>query len=172
MVRVDPEQKTEMIIGDSLLLSGSRYSDNWREKTPVVAEIIQGFGIYTPGMSIICSYTHFGEDSYYSLYDDHYSIPIDEFIFAIIQENGSLMPVNGNIFVEREYAISFIEKHDDYKKPLKNRGRILNDGEGFKQGDQVFWLNYADYEIVYNWLNSEYRAIKVEKQEIVGVILS
>ena len=175
LVRVDPDQKREAEIGGRLLLSGKEYSDNWREKCPVIAELMQDAEMFQGetvirGTFLICSYTHFDEESYYFLRDDLYAIPINELIFATINEDGSLKAVNGNVFVEREYTERAIEIHEDYKRPLYNRGIIASDSGEFKKGQEIFWLEMADYEMIYTWKGVEMKAIKVEKSEIVGFI--
>ena len=41
LVSINPNEKSEVFIGGSAMLSGKQYSDNFREKTPVVAKVLQ-----------------------------------------------------------------------------------------------------------------------------------
>lgn len=170
LVSVDLNQKSQFIIGDRLLLSGRKYSDNFREKVPVVAEVLEDIGEFKKGQFIVTSYTHFDIESPYLVEKNIYSIPIDELILAIIDEYGGLIPVCGNLICERirkEYSLfmppELIKNHDD-------RGIVLRGTSGYKNGDFIFWLPMSDYEICYTFKGKEKRAIKVYKDEIVGIL--
>lgn len=170
LVRVDPEQKVEMKVGEIRLMTAQRYNENHRERSPVMAEVLEGNDKIPTGSWLICSYTHFDKESYYYIWDDLYSIPVDEMIFAIIAEDGSLDPVMDNIFVDRKWPTFVLEVPRYYVKPLFNQGYVAKTGCGFEKGQEILWLDMADHEIIYYW-KGEYRtAIKVEKAEIVGFV--
>ncbi len=150
-------------------MSGKKYSDNFREKTPVVAEVLQDSESFKKGQYIIANYTHFDAESPYLLEEGVYAIPIDELILAIIDTDGELTPVNGNILCQRVKKESYLELPEELIKEHDDRGIVSRGTSGYKEGDFIFWLPMADYEIVYTWNGIEKRAIKVYKDEVVGI---
>ena len=168
VVQVDLAQKERHSVEGVELFSGKRYNENFREKLPVVAQVIDGIGEIKTGMWLICSYTHFGEDSPFYLYDDFYAIPVNELVFAFIAEDGELTALCGNIFVERVMKESLIDLPEELKKPSFVKGFAASNGGGYRKGQEIIWLTMADHEIVYNWKGEEKRAVKVELAEIVG----
>lgn len=170
IVYIAPDQKEKYLLGESIIKAGKRYSINYRERTPVVAQIIEGLGELKTGKSIITSYTHFGEDSPYLLYDNTYSIPVDELILAFIEDDGSLNPVCGNLIVDRVPIKTTFLLPDELQKFHNDRGVVVNGNGIFKKGDYLLFLKFSDYEIVYTWNNEERRAIKIYKDEIVGIL--
>jgi hypothetical protein len=170
VVRVDLEQKKKFKIGDAEIFTGRGYNENFRERNPVVAEIVDGFGDLQPGKLIICHYNHFDDTSLYQLYDNLFAIPNDEMILAIIQEDGSLSSVNDNIICERIDRFTAFPLPPELKKQYHDRGIVSHTGYGFEKGDLVFFYPFSDYEICFTWNNLERRYVKVEKSEIVGVL--
>lgn len=175
IVRVDLSQKDERLIGGIKMLSGKRYSENFREKNPIVAEVV------TPGVAagvrkgdfIVCNYNYFDWASPYSISKELYSIPMDQEIFARVETQGNLIPLFGNLFVERIKKESALALPPDYEKNYWDRGVIIHscsNGAGFRKGDFIFFYPMSDYEIVYNWKGEERRVIKIHKSEIVGFI--
>src|ERR1700760_119999 len=100
LVKVQLDQREEMKLGESWIKTGSRYSENFRLKSPAVAEVIEGCGEIETGIIIICNYNHFTEDSPYKLYDNLFSIPVNELILGRLDEKGNFIAMNGNIVVE------------------------------------------------------------------------
>lgn len=170
LVRVDQHQKDRYLLGERLLKTGKKYNVNYRERTPVVAEIIQGLGELETGKHIITTYTFFDEESIYLISDNVYSIPVDELILAIIEEDGNLTPVCGNLIVERVPIETKFLLPPELRKFHNNRGIVVKGCEGFKKGDFILFLKFSDYEIVYTWKDIERRAIKIYKDEIVGIL--
>lgn len=170
VVKVDANQKNKYLLRETLIKSGKQYSENYRERTPVVAEIIDGVGELKTGRFIVTAYTCFDEDSQYLLFDNTYSIPVDEQIFALIEEDGSLTPVNGNLIVERQQIKTKFILPEELRKNHIDRGTVLKGCDGFNTGDFIFWLRFSDYGILYTWNNIERSAIKIYKDEIVGIL--
>lgn len=167
IVKVDLYQNDENNLG---LKTGRNYNENFRERNPVVAEVINGSTKIPTGSYIVCNYNYFDIESPLQLTDNTFSIPVDEEIFAIINLDGSLTSVCGNIFVERLTKESKIEIPEELKVPHINRGIISYDCEWYKKGQYVFWLPYSDYQIVYMWKGEEKRTLKVHKSEITGYL--
>nr|MBP7835122.1 hypothetical protein [Candidatus Saccharibacteria bacterium] len=59
IVRVNLLQKSEMVIGGVLLKTASSFDTNYREKSPVIAEVVDGNGILKRGDIIVCHHNHF-----------------------------------------------------------------------------------------------------------------
>lgn len=170
IVYISPDQKEKYLLGESIIKAGKKYSINYRERTPVVAQIVEGLGELKTGKSIVTSYTHFGEDSPYLLYDNTYSIPVDELILAFIEDDGSLNPVCGNLIVDRVPIKTTFLLPDELQKFHNDRGIVVKGNGVFKKGDFLLFLRFSDYEIVYTWKDEERRAIKIYKDEIVGIL--
>ena len=169
LVSINPNEKSEVFIGGSAMLSGKQYSDNFREKTPVVAKVLQNSTPFKEGQYIITNYTHFDIESPYLVEDNIYAIPNDELILAIIDDEGDLIPVNGNIICENVKIKTSLELPEDLIKEHDDRGNVIRGTSGYKKGDFIFWLPFSNYEIVYTWKGIEKRAIKVYKDEVVGI---
>lgn len=167
IVSCNTSQKEEMKIGNNLLKTGKAYNENFRERNPVVAKVIGGSKEIPAGSYIICNYSHFDLESPFHIYGAYYSIPIDEEIFAIVNSDGSLTPVCGNVLVLRINKESLIDLPEELVKPKINEG-IAASGE-FK-GKLIFWLPYANYTICYNWNGVDMEAIKIHESEITGYI--
>jgi hypothetical protein len=169
LIEVDFSQNTESFVGNVLMPTAKRYNENFRERTAVVAKVLDGFGEFKKGTNIVCNYSLLQNDSVHKISESILSINVDELIIAIINEDGSLKGVNTNILVNRVPHETFLEMPEELKKHEKSIGIIAQTGQGFKCGDIVIWYPMSDYEIVYMWNNIEKRAIKVYEDEIVAV---
>lgn len=169
LVSVNLSQTEKASIGGVEIFTAKRYSDNWREKSPVICRVVRGSGEIIKGDYLVCSYTVFYDGSPYALSESLFAIPLNESIFARVSSGGTLTPMFGNILCERvgkEYQLAM---PDDYKKNEIDRVVVAFDSGEYKKGDLVFTLKYSDYEIVFMWEGEEKRYIKVEEAEIVGV---
>lgn len=167
LVKVNLSQREEIRIGNNVLKTAANYNENFRERSPVIAEVVDGLGELKTGSFIVCNYNYFHDESPLQLSDSIFSIPINEEIFAIVKEDGKLKPVQGNVLVERLTKESSLPLPEELKKPHTNRGII---SQGIRKGQFIFWLPFSDYEIVYNWNGEERRAIKIHESEIVGYL--
>ena len=170
IVRVDLSQKDEIAIGGNTFKTGKNYNENFRERNPVIAYVVTGAMEIPTGSYIVCNYNYFDIESPLQLTDNLFSIPVDEEIFAVLGSDGELIPICGNVLVERVTKETTIELPEELKQPHANQGIVSKDGNGYKRGQYVFWLPFSDYEIVYSWNEEEKRAIKVYHKEIVGVL--
>lgn len=169
IVRVDMAQKDRMKIGDVWVQSALLYNTNYREKSPVIAEVISGNDKLKAGMFIICHHNHFYHPSPYYLQDDLYSIPFNKTIFGYFNSDGSLVPVCGNVFGERIAIPSNIPLPPELIKTYKNKMRVTNGNDtNYKKGETVFTRPSAPYDIVYNWGGKEITVTKVSEDMIVG----
>jgi hypothetical protein len=168
LVSVNLAQKEEAIIGGNLLKTGKNYNENFRERNPVIAKVIHGCKEIKSDTYIVCNYSHFDLESPHHVSDNFYSIPVDEEIYAIVNdEDGSLTPVCGNVLVEEVFEDSQLRIPIERRKSKINQGIVSH---GTYEGKYIFWLPYSNYTIVYSWNNEERRAIKVHEKEITGYL--
>ena len=170
IVSVNLDQKQQAIMGESMLKTGKAYNDNFRERNPVIAYVEEGCKEIPTGSHIVCNYSHFDLESPLQLTDNLYSVPVDEEIYAIVNEDGILTPIMGNVLVERITKESIIELPEELKKPYIDRGVLLTDTESIPKGSFIFWLKMADYEICFMWNGIEKRVLKIHQTEITGYL--
>lgn len=169
IVRVNVEQKDRMKIGDIWVQSALLYNTNYREKSPVIAEVVSGNEKVSQGTFICCHHNHFYDPSPYFLQDDLYSIPFNKTIFGYFKEDGSLVPICGNVFGERIAIPSDIPLPPEMVQTYKNKVLVTNgNGTKYKKGEIIFTRPSAPYDIVYNWGGKEIVVTKVSEDMIVG----
>jgi len=171
IVSVDLAQKEQARIGNNTILTGRRYSANFREKNPVVCQIVEGTDELPAGKWLVCNYCYFDWGSQYHISDNLYSIPIDQELFAFIEGDGELTPICGNLLVERVDKETKIELPPELKKQFWDRGIVKNVSTGNtlpQIGQFIFWLFAADYGIWYTWNGIERERIKIHESEIIG----
>lgn len=171
VVRVDMAQKSAMMIGDVKVLLATKYETNYREKSPVIAQVVDGNANLKSGTYIICHHNHFYAPSPYHLHDDLYSIPANPTIFAILRPSGELSPVYGNVLAGKVEIETSLPVPPEYRKFHNDRGRILDGGwTKFHTGDLVFTRPSGIYEIVYIWGDIEKRICKINSEMICAVV--
>jgi hypothetical protein len=171
IVKVDMAQKNAMMIGDVKVLTATKYETNFREKSPVIAEVVDGNSSLKPGSYLLCHHNHFYTPSPYYLQDDLYSIPATHTIFAILRPSGELSPVYGNVLAGKVEIETSIPVPPEYRKFHLDRGQILDGGwTKYRPGDLVFTRPSAIYEIVYIWGDTEKRICKINSEMICAVV--
>lgn len=170
IVSVDLFQKSAANQGGIDVSASKTYNENFRERNPVIAKVEKGNDEIPSGSYIVCNYSHFDLESPNYLYGDIYSICADEEIYAIVNQDGSLKPIMGNVFVERVTKDSVLPLPEELKKPHMDRGILLTETEVIPSGSFVFWLKMADYQICYTWKGVERTALKIHKSEITGYL--
>jgi hypothetical protein len=171
IVRVDPEQKESMLIAGVKVIMPTKYETNYREKSPVIAEVVYGNDLLTAGIFLLCHHNHFYGNSPYRLQDDLYSIPANHTIFAVLRPSGELSPVYGNVLAAKVEIETPLPLPPEQREHYKDRGLILDGGwTEFRPGDLVFTRPSAIYEIVYIWGQEEKRICKINSEMICAVI--
>lgn len=172
LVKVNHAQKETALIHGVPFSMPLKYMSNHREKNPVVCEVVEGNKELQAGTFLLVHHNRFVEFSPHHAGEDYYSLPYNENIFCIIDLEGEPKPIGGNIICERVRKEKYagLDIPPSLVKPYFDRVIVKTDGYGFKQGDEVFNIPYADYEIIYNWNGVEKRAIKIYYKDIVGVL--
>lgn len=168
IVSVDLQQKDRAMIGGNSICTAYRYSHNYRDKAPVVAQIVEGTEALPAGKWLVCNYCYFDWGSQYHLYENLFSIPIDQELFAFVEDDGELTPICGNLLVERVTKETIIEIPDDLKKQYWDRGIVSHGNIEYQSGMFILWLFAADYGIRYTWNGIERERIKIHESEIIG----
>lgn len=173
LVRVNLKQKDEIKVGGMTLKLAHEFEKNYRERSPVLAEVVQGNKQIRNGSIIVCHHNHFNYPSPYFLQDDLYSIPFKKTIFGVFDSEGNMSPVCGNIFCEYMYAASEFLLPEESRKPLISQYKVVDPGDsGFVKGEIIFTRPHAGYQIVYHWSQLEKRVVKVDKEQICGFLVS
>lgn len=164
LVRVNMSQKDF----SNNLQTGKSYNPNHRDRNPVMCECLHDNGILLKGDRLLVHHNFFYEGSPYQMQDDIFSIIINKNIFSRIDRDGNPHSIFGNIMAERIPIVYELERPADSYQMYRNRVKVVSNGEGYCKGDVIFCLEYADYEIIYNWNGQERRIIKVPVSDIVG----
>lgn len=172
IVRVDPSQKNEIKIGDITMTTALLFENNYREKSPVVGVIVQGNEFVKQGQVALFHHNHFHLPSPYHVEDDLFSVPFNKTFFGVLNEDGDIEPMCGNIICERVLVEYAMPVPVDEQKTHIDRARIINPGlvKPYKSGELIFHRPHAGYDIVYNWFGEERRVTKVHEDMIIGYV--
>lgn len=184
IVKSFPEQKeTHRITCDDGrvidLFIGRKYGENEREINPSVCEVMfKGEDVEQVKIGDLIIVHHNmlkNEAARVEKNDDHelYSLYANNMIYAIIdKDNGTLTPVFGNCIAERiaveekSSIVSATPTTEDMKFKITS---IPLDFTDVSNGDTVLCYKYSDYEMVYNFNGRENRAIRIWKDDILGI---
>lgn len=169
LVKVNMEQKNSMMVGGIMLSTAIKFETNYREKSPVLAEVIEGNAKLTKGTIICVHHNHFYSPSPYQLEGDLFSIPFNKTIFATVNKNGNLSAVCGNVLGERVERKSLLHVERSFyidRILLKDKGWT-----SYKNGSTIICRPNAPYDIVYNWNGVERRVTKVDSDQICGILI-
>lgn len=176
LVSVNLDQLDTAQIGGMSLQIGHRYNENERESSPAICRIERGMPGFKKGLYLLCHYNLFDTESPRLLYESeglhYFSTLVDDSLFAIIKDDGSLQPICGNILAERipkatkMFGLDIPEEHLEY---YHNKVVLSNDAGELKKGQIVLTEKWADYEICYTWENQQKRVIKILHEDICGI---
>lgn len=172
LVKVNNNQKNFFKIGEAEVMSATNYEKNYRERSPVIAEVVNGNGVVEPGDFIICHHNLFYLPSPFHLYSDYFSIPFTKVIFAKLNKDESLTPLCGNILCERVDIQTILPLPTDQKQQYIDRVVCLNPGTtDFKIGQLLFTRPHSYYEIVYVLNGVKHKIHKCDSEMVCGVII-
>lgn len=169
LVRVNILQKDTMIVGGIELSTATRFDTNYRERSPVIAEVVTGNHILKLGDIIVCHHNSFYLPSPYHLEDDLFSIPFGKTIFAKVSKNGKLSAICGNILGERVLVKTDLELPPEHQTKYVDRLFVTDKGwSSYRNGSTILCRPNAPYDIVYNFKGIENRVTKVPEDQVVG----
>lgn len=165
-------QKDTMMVGGIMLSTALKFEKNYREKSPVIAEVVRGNYYIHDGDIIVCHHNHFYPPSPYFVQDDLYSIPFNKTILGRVDSVGNISAVCGNVFGERVPIEVNLDLPPEFQKKHINRLVITDRGwTDYKEGELVFCRPNAPYDIVYNWNGEERRVTKLDSEQICGIFV-
>lgn len=178
------------------LYIGRQYNFNHREKNPCVCTVIhnpnENYPHIKEGDVLVLHYGTFENPNYLIEKDGSvatFSIPlfskefnnktqeyewnINHYIFGKIID-GEIHPLCDNLICERivvpqESEIIFNPIEKTYKDRVKCL-RVSPEIDYLKSGDTLLMHKMSDYEVVYHIDNREHRAIKLWRNDVIGVI--
>jgi hypothetical protein len=172
LVKVNMEQKETMLVGGVLLSTATKFDTNYREKSPTIAEVVEGNKYLKPGDVIVCHHNHFYRPSPYQLEDNLFSIPFNKTIFAKVSKKGNLSAICGNVLGQRIPIPTELELPPQHQKKYIDRIMVTDKGwSSFKNGSTIICRPNAPYDIVYNFGGYEKRVTKVSEDMICGILI-
>ena len=169
--------------GETLrLYIGRKYGENNREINPVVCEVLTvGPEVNNIEVGDLLILHHNCLDNEALLIErdneemsDIVSVFWDKTIYAKInKETGELIPINGNCIAKRipkkiqSTMFQPFEMTEDYEFDIVS---APTDFPEVKAGDRVLCYKYSDYEMVYHFKNVERRAIRLSKDDVIGIL--
>lgn len=172
IVRCDLKQKDTMTVSGVTVKTATLFEVNYREKSPVVCEVVRGNPYVEEGDILLAHHNTFYTPSPYQLEGDLFSIPFKAtIVFAIVTPEGDLTPIGGNIICQRIVEELTLPLPPELQKTHLDRALVL-DGRGtrYKNGQTIFHRYSAGYDIVYIWQNIEKRVTKVYEDQVVGIL--
>lgn len=171
IVRVDLDQKNSMKIGEVVLSTAIKFDLNYREKSPVIAEVVSGNEWFKKRDLLIFHHNHFYSPSPYFLQDDLYAVPFNKTILAKINKDGTLSAVCGNILGQRISIENNLSIPIEHQKKYVDRLLVTDAGwTEYKKGQTVIHRLNAGYDIVYNLNGEEKRVTKLDSEQICGIL--
>ncbi len=174
LVRCDLSQKDFMQIGGVTLKRGNEYDKNYRERSPVIAQILEHINDELRENDIILAHHNtFYPPSPFFVKEDIFSIPFNnKMVFAKIDGEGNPQAIAGTIIGEQIEIPSKFNLPPEFRKKYVDRIVILNDSyNSYKKGQIVFVKPYSPYEIVYVFNGIEKRIVKINSEMIVGKLV-
>lgn len=160
---------------------GRRYNENGREQSPVVCEVLsvgEDVKEISEGDLLITHHNLLSNEAITierNLAEQYtiLSVPNDNHLYAKILPSGELEPVNGNCIAKRikkevntSLAVPF-EMTEDLMFDLVSVSKEI---DFVKAGDRVLCYKHSDYEMVFHFENKEQRAIRIWKEDILGIV--
>lgn len=161
-----------MKVGDIELRTAHAFGTNYREKSPVIAEVIEGNGYVNSGDILLCHHNTFYTPSPYWLHDDLFSIPFSPILFARVDRDGNLTPICGNILCDRIDIPSNFPLPPSQRKQYIDRIIVTNKGETkYNNGQTLFTRPHSYYEMVYVFNGKEKRVHKCNSEMVCGILI-
>ena len=180
IVKFNNAQKEKFKYGSLELYIPNRIelNSNERETQPNMAEVIYScIDEILVGDLLVFGHTVLNNRAFVIEKDNEEVISVipinrDETIYGKLDKNGDVIPLFGNVIVERFYEApvsSIIITPDAYKKYEKYFAKCIKSHNDYiRKGATVYYYKFSDYELVYNVNGIEKRIIIVKKDDIVG----
>lgn len=175
---IEQKESHEIQMPDGSVLNiylGRKYGENNREVYPNVCEVIsvgQDVENISVGDTIILHHNLIQNDASHFAKQEGYvylGIVADGLIYAKILDDGTLVPLFGNLIGER--IVKEKTRFDYENKTEKQKFKILSVPINYTDvsaGDTILAYNLSDYEMVYHYKNKECRAIRIASEDILA----
>jgi hypothetical protein len=164
------KQKDSFTLGGVTVSTAMRYEVNYREKSPVVACVVDGNEVVKPNDILLCHHNLFYPPSPFLLQDDLFSIPFSKVIFARIEPDGHITPLCGNILCQRIVVETTLPLPPEQQKTHITKSTVVDAGMlKFRPGTTIFHRPNSGYDIVYIWQSIEKRITKVHIDQVCGM---
>jgi hypothetical protein len=171
IVSCDASQKDSAIIAGSVFSFALKYEVNYRLRSPTIATVVEGNNFVRKGDVLLCHHNLFYLPSPYHIYENLFSVPYSKVLFAKVLEDGSLLPICGNILGDKVDIETPLPVPPDQRKQYDDRMVVTDAGyTKYKIGDMLFTRPSATYEIIYNWDNQRRSAIKISEDMVCGIL--
>lgn len=172
LVRCNMRQKDEMTINGVVLKMALSFEVNYREKSPVIVQVVTGNKWVKEGDVLIVHHNTLYTPSPFFLGGDLFSIPFNgKIIFGKLNEDGSLAPMGGNIFGTRIEIPTPLPVPRETIKTYIDRVLVTDAGkQPYKPGQLIFHTPNAAYDIVYNYNKVIMRVTKVNSEFVIGFV--
>lgn len=170
IVKVNPDQKDTVKLGDTMVKCAYNYEVNYRIKSPVIGIIVDGNDFIENVKIAIFHHNNFYLPSPYHLQDDLFSVPFGKTVFGTLNDNGDLSPLCGNIICEKLDIITSFPLPPEQRTKYIDRYLVIDPtGTKYKQGQIIFTRPHSGYEIIYIWNGIEKKSIKVHEEMVCGL---
>lgn len=160
-----------MEVGGVTVKTALEFDKNYRNRSPVVGQFAETNEYFKEGELALFHHNHFYPPSPYFLQDDLFSVPMTKSIFGVLDSQGEMTPVMGNIVVKTIPIPTLLDVPREMQQNYINRYEIVNSGwTTYKKGDIIFTRPHAGYPIVYIWNGEERTVIKVPDDQVCGIL--
>lgn len=171
IVSCNQSQKDYIKIGGIEVKMANNYEKNYREKSPVLCTVVDGNEKVNKGDVLICHHNLFFQPSPYYLYDDLFSIPFSSVVFAKLQPDNSLLPICGNVLVDRIKKDTLFPLPPELQKTYDTKYRVIHSGyTNYKKGTIIHTRPFSGYDIIHTVNGVRNVSIKVDTAMICGFV--
>jgi hypothetical protein len=89
-----------------------------------------------------------------------------------LDKEGNAHSMFNNLICERIPEEYTLHMPPELQKPKPNQVRVASDGCGYRKGQEILIVTYADMPVIYNFDGVERTIYKVKKEYVVGIIKS
>lgn len=171
LVYCDVAQKDTVSIGGNVFKMANIYEQNYRIKSPTICKVEEGNELVRSGDTLICHHNLFYQPSPYYLFNNLFSIPFSNVLFAKILAGGELLPICGNILGDRINIKTTIPLPPDQQKKYTDRIIVTNPGyTKYKEGQVLYTRPSAPYDIIYHINGEQKTATKISEDMVTGIM--
>lgn len=172
LVRCDDSQKDSVRIWGKQFKMALPFETNYRVKSPTVCFVVDGNAYVKAGDVLLTHHNLFYKPSPYHLYDDIFSVPFSKVLFGIIQSDGSVTPICGNIFGKKVDIETAIPLPPEQRSQYTDRIIVeKSSNPKYKKDQLLFTRPSSPYDIIYHWGDEQRTITKISDDMVCGVLV-